>query len=77
MVFVWPNEHHRTILFRDLLAEMVAIVEDRWNAQTHRSDQLGDGIGGPTSAEQQSVLIGSAYTFADDLASLLAKPSGL
>ena len=58
VVLVGPDEHHRSLIRRDLIGEAVPIVELRRDSDSEDADETVDGAGGPGAGEDHGVLIG-------------------
>ena len=78
VVLVRPDEDDGTLVGRDRISEVVAIVERRRDLQAEHAEQLRDGVGGAAAAEDHSVfVVRRADAASDDLPRFFSQPRGL
>ena len=77
MVFIRSDEDNRTLVGRDVLAQLILVFERRGNAQPENTDQLVDRSGRARSGEHDGVLVGGAQAATNDRPGLLTEAGGL
>lgn len=71
------DEHDRAFARRDVLQQVVAVVEVGGQPDVHDADQPIDGSGGARTAEDDARVVVAAHGVVDDAASVFAQASGL
>ena len=77
VVLVGPEEHHRSLGRRDVVGEVMGVVEGRRDPEPEHPDQLRDRAGAAGPREEHHRVVARADRLADDLPGLLAQPRGL
>ena len=73
VVFVGSDEDDRPLFGRDLVGQVVGVLEHGRNPETEYADHLGDRTGRSAAAEQHGVFVGGADAFGDDPAGIFAE----
>ena len=71
------DENHRAFRQRDVLGKAVAVIEIRWNAKVHDSQQLVDCPGGARSAEDHTRLVVATNRVVNDSSGIFTQTGSL
>jgi hypothetical protein len=77
VVLVGTQEHHRTFVHGDLLAQPVALVEARGNPELEDAHELVDRRGGARPAEDHHVVLSAPDGVVDEPPGILPQLRGL